>query len=123
MSKEKDINLIIANNISAQLTRCRMTQADLALKLDVSEATVSNWCKGIKLPRMQKFDSICSALNCSRSDLFNVEPASSITGNEQKLLENFNKLNTSGQEKVLEDIENMTYNPKYKKDTELLRNA
>ena len=37
--------------------------------MGVSQATVSNWCKGIKTPRMDKIDKICEFFNCKRSDL------------------------------------------------------
>lgn len=66
---EQDINEIIANNISALLNRSGKTQLDLAEFMNVSQATVSNWCKGAKLPRMDKIDRICEFFNVSRSDL------------------------------------------------------
>nr|MDE7425210.1 hypothetical protein [Lachnospiraceae bacterium] len=39
------------------------------LFMDVSQATVSNWCKGLKMPRMDKIDKICLFFNINRSDL------------------------------------------------------
>lgn len=66
---EQDINEIIANNISDLLDRSGKTQLDLAEFMNVSQATVSNWCKGAKLPRMDKIDRICEFFNVSRSDL------------------------------------------------------
>lgn len=66
---EQDINEIIANNISDLLDRSGKTQLDLAEFMNVSQATVSNWCKGAKLPRMDKIDRICEFFKVSRSDL------------------------------------------------------
>lgn len=37
--------------------------------MNVSQATISNWCKGIKMPRMDKIDRICKYFNINRSDL------------------------------------------------------
>lgn len=68
MSEEK-LNLIIAKNISRYLDSHNKTQNDLAQYMGVTQATVSNWCKGIKVPRMSKIDKICSYFNINRSDL------------------------------------------------------
>lgn len=70
---EQEINEIIAQNLTKFLNRSGKTQIDLADYMDVSQATVSNWCKGLKLPRMDKIDKICSFFNISRSDLMNDE--------------------------------------------------
>lgn len=68
---EQEINSIIANNISFYLNKRSKTQVELADYMNVSQPTVSNWCKGIKLPRMDKIDRICEFLNINRSDLMN----------------------------------------------------
>ena len=68
---EQEINNIIANNITFHLDRCGKSQVDLADYMNVSQATVSNWCKGIKLPRMDKIDKICEFFNIKRSELMN----------------------------------------------------
>lgn len=66
---EQEINRLIAENISYHLNRCGKSQAELAEYMNVSQATVSNWCKGVKLPRMDKIDKICDFFNILRSDL------------------------------------------------------
>lgn len=66
---ESEINRIIAKNINRFLNARDKTQVDLAEYMGVSQATVSNWCKGIKTPRMDKIDKICEFFNCKRSDL------------------------------------------------------
>lgn len=65
---EKELNLIIAKNISKYLEIQSKTQTDLAEYIGVSQATVSNWCKGIKMPRMSKIDMICKFFSIERSD-------------------------------------------------------
>lgn len=66
---EQEINAIIAQNLNYHLNRCGKSQLDLAVYMGVSQATVSNWCKGIKLPRMDKIDRICEFFRINRSEL------------------------------------------------------
>lgn len=66
---EQEINLRIAANIVHYMEKLNITQRELAEYVDVSQASVSNWCKGIKMPRMDKFDKICECFHCKRSDL------------------------------------------------------
>lgn len=66
---ENTVNITIAKNLNKYLELNQMSQADLARIMNVSTATTSNWCKGIKLPRMDKIDKICSIFGINRSDL------------------------------------------------------
>lgn len=68
---ESELNKIIAKNISRLLEMNNRTQLDLAEYMDVSQATVSNWCKGTKMPRMPKIDMICKFFSIERSELLN----------------------------------------------------
>lgn len=76
---DKAINDIIAFNLNRLLEANGKNQADLAAYMGVSQATVSNWCKGIKSPRMDKLDRICVFLNCTRTDL--LEDKTSVDSN------------------------------------------
>lgn len=64
-----DFNKVFSANLKELLRENDVTQAELALKLNVSATSVSNWCKGEKAPRMDKVDAICKLFNCRRSDL------------------------------------------------------
>lgn len=66
---EQDINKIIGKNITKYLEKFGKSQFDLADYMNVSQASVSNWAKGIKTPRMDKIDKICSYFNITRSML------------------------------------------------------
>lgn len=68
MSKQ-EISKIISERISYYLEKNGKTQLQLADYMNVSQATVSNWCKGLKMPRMDKIDKLCAFFSCSRSDL------------------------------------------------------
>lgn len=69
MVDEKVLNTIIAKNINIYMTRLGLTQLDVAKYMGCSQATISNWCKGIKLPRMDKIDRLCALFGCPRSAL------------------------------------------------------
>lgn len=66
---EQELAKIIAENISKFIERRGITQADVAAYLEVSEAAVSQWCAGKKMPRMSKFDKLCELFGCSRTAL------------------------------------------------------
>lgn len=117
---------IMAHNIEYYMNKHGKTRNEMCQALGVKYTTFTDWVKGNSYPRIDKIELMANYFGISKSDLVELHDESNdkeLSSSEQKLLEDFNKLNTSGQEKVLEDIENMTYNPKYKKDTELLRNA
>lgn len=66
---ESEINKLVAKRLNYFLEINEKTQNDLAEYMGVSQATISNWCKGIKLPRMDKIDRLCAFFNINRSDL------------------------------------------------------
>lgn len=66
---EEQYKKIFAKNLTSYLEANDKTQADLYKYLGVSSATVSDWCNGKKMPRMDKIQSICNWLNIEKSDL------------------------------------------------------
>lgn len=66
---EQELNKIFAENLTRFIERRGLTQAAVAKYLDVSEASVSQWCSGKKSPRMSKFDKLCELFGCSRAAL------------------------------------------------------
>lgn len=102
-----DINQNIATNLRRLLAERDKNQSDLANYLGVSQATVSFWCKGQKVPRMDKLDRICSFLGCTRSDL--MEPPRTyptneppITGAEYALILAFRRCDRARQDIIRE---------------------
>ena len=94
---ENNLNKIIANNIIRYLDRTNTTQEELAEHMKVSQATVSNWCRGIKLPRMDRIDGICDFFSISRSQLMNTEApgeaaAIIISKDEEEFILNYRQL-------------------------------
>lgn len=66
---ESDFNKVFSTNLRRYLSLFDMTQLELSQKLGVGTTSVSNWCNGLKSPRMDKVDAMCVLFNCTRSDL------------------------------------------------------
>lgn len=66
---EAEINKIISDNLNRLMEIRGTTQSELAEYMGVSQATISNWCKGVKMPRMDKIDKLCDFFHINRSDL------------------------------------------------------
>lgn len=66
---EKEMNEIVAENIKRYMNARNLTQLDVADALGVHQTSVSSWCMGKKLPRMDKIDKLCELFNVRRSEL------------------------------------------------------
>lgn len=66
---EIDFNKIFSKRLNYYLSKYEMTQLELSKRLKVGTTSVSNWCRGLKTPRMDKVDAMCKIFNCKRSDL------------------------------------------------------
>lgn len=65
---EKDFNEIFAKNLQFYIEQKGVSQNELAKYLDVSPTSVNNWCRGLKTPRMDKVDKICTYFHIKRSE-------------------------------------------------------
>lgn len=74
--EEQDENYrrIFARNLNKFLEINGKNQADIATLLNVSQAAVSNWCKGIKIPRMGKVQALADYFGINKSDLLDDKP-------------------------------------------------
>lgn len=75
-------NMVFAANLRRLLDDNNMKAIDLAERVGVSNAIVSQWLKGLKIPRMDKVAKICKALECSLEELS--EPRSDGLTQEQR---------------------------------------
>lgn len=66
---DDDYKLIFAKNLKYYLDINNKTQMDLINDLGLSSSTVSNWCTGLKLPRMNKIEMLSDYFNIRKSDL------------------------------------------------------
>lgn len=69
MAESKSISKIFKDNLNHLLIERNVTQKSLADYVGVSTATISHWKKGLKMPRMDKVDKICSFFHIDRHDL------------------------------------------------------
>lgn len=72
----KDEYRIFSDNLKHYMNEYQLTQITLGEKLGVSNATVSTWCLGQKMPRMDKIDKMCELFNCKRSSLLEARTTS-----------------------------------------------
>ena len=66
---ETEFNKLFGSNLSKLLESKDISQNEFARMMDVTSATVSNWCRGLKTPRMDKIDKMCGLFHIERSDL------------------------------------------------------
>lgn len=66
---EEEYKKVFSKNLLYYLELDGKSQADLCKYMNVSSATVSDWCNGKKMPRMDKIQSICNWLRIEKSDL------------------------------------------------------
>lgn len=66
---KRTMNEIFSENLRNQLYLNRWSQADLARKMDTSEASVSKWCLGTAVPRPKKIDQMCQLFGCTVEDM------------------------------------------------------
>ena len=110
-SNEENLNTIIASNITRLLNARNKTQYDLAEYLGVTQATVSNWCNGVKMPRMDKIDRICLFFDVPRSALMTSEflyasssSSSGIPDNSHRSIPVFGRIPAGIPFEAIEDI-------------------
>lgn len=98
---EQRINDVLARSLLYYMGTLGMSQKDLADRMGVSEATVSNWVKGVKFPRADKVDKMCEIFDCNRSDFLR-EPSREETAT-QKHMSNYSQLPSEWQ-KMIDDL-------------------
>lgn len=67
---EQEFGELFARRLRFYLDMNEMSQRELADRLGVSTAAVSQWCTGIKTPRMDKIDAMCKLFECKRADFY-----------------------------------------------------
>ena len=73
---EDEYKKIFAKNLNHYMTSQGKNQMDLMRDLGLSSSTVSNWCTGAKLPRMDKVQLLADYFHIMKSDLLEEKSAS-----------------------------------------------
>lgn len=66
---EDDYKKVFAKNLRKYMELNKKNQVDLMNDLHLSSSTVSNWCTGLKLPRMDKVQILADYFHINKSDL------------------------------------------------------
>ena len=107
---------IFSNNLTTLMKINDKTQQDIAEALNVNRASVSYWMRGLKVPRADKIDALCSVLSCTREDLLGTdltEQSFHLRKTQENVQMAIETLNEEGCRKVLEYIEDL--GDRYKK--------
>lgn len=110
------INDILSKNIKYYRKKKKLTQKELAEKLDVKNSSVSNWEQNQNMMDIDTLHRMCKVLDVSINEMLDEEVFKmELTEYEQIVLDNLNKLNEKGKEYVLDQIEYAISKDKYKK--------
>lgn len=93
---EKNFNDAFSGRLRFFMNLYGLNQKDIAQKIGVSEASVSNWIKGVKVPRADKIDKMCELFNCNRSDLVK-ESTNEVDSKVQEHITNYSHLHADWQ--------------------------
>lgn len=110
----------IAKNVKSRRIELKLSYQDLAYKTGLSKSTLQRYESGsIKNIPLDKFQLLADALEIDPETLLGLNKENSFLANknltekELLLLENFNKLNDSGKNKLIEYSNDLNYNIKY----------
>ena len=71
---EDDYKRIFAKKLNFYMAKCGKTQNDLVRDFGYRASTVSDWCNGKKLPRMDKIQALADYFGVEKSDLIEDKP-------------------------------------------------
>lgn len=98
------------------------TQHDLIIDLGFSSPTISSWCNGWRVPRIDKMKMLANYFNVPLGYFFDTETSNNentlLTEKEFELIADYRKLNDEGKEKLHERVKELTELTKYKNTKE-----
>lgn len=97
---EEEYRKIFVKKLNYYMNLKGINQTDIMHHFDLSSSTVSNWCTGVKLPRMGKIQMLADYFGVNISDLLTDNPEknkppeknSTLSEGEEYLLELFRKI-------------------------------
>ena len=110
---DEEYRKIFQKKLKYYMTLNNKTQADLINDLGFSSSTISNWCTGLKLPRMGKIQLLADYFGINKSDLIEDKTVTNDVVTiksralEKQLLSSFNKLNDDNKKKAITYTENL----------------
>ncbi|MCD7863583.1 MAG: hypothetical protein LUG61_08810 [Lachnospiraceae bacterium] len=70
---------IFSENLKYYMSINEKTQVDIINDLGVNKSSISTWCNGTRLPRMDKVDMLAKYFHINRSDLIEERPAADLS--------------------------------------------
>lgn len=129
---DEERKTIFSKNFNKAMKEKGIRQIDLVKDLKLNSSTVSNWSKGIMLPRSDKLKMLSTYLGVSAAKLMgweenydfrdvsdgevtNLEATKKFFQQkmEKEVLSNYNKVNLEGKKKIIEYSSDIAANPKY----------
>ena len=110
--------LSFSDKIKAAREKKDFSQQQLGDFLGVTDGTISNYEKGVAFPRFETIIKLCELLEVEPNFLFWDDLCDSL---KEKIIEDnhvnkYNNLNTIGQQKVNDYIDDLLVNPSYAKN-------
>lgn len=106
-----------AKRLEIAMASAKMRPAELSKITGIGKSSISAYMSGQYIPKQKHTFLIATALHVKPSFLMGIDPINSIspiiTKPEHILLDDFRRLNTTGQEKALDYIHDLTENTKY----------
>lgn len=115
------IGKILGSNIKNARKNKKLTQKELAKKMDVSVVTVQQWEKGSFMPKQDNMIKLTQLLGdigikefTDYVDKKNKWFNESLDIDKKNLIDNFDSVNEEGRKKIVEYSSDIAENPKYK---------
>lgn len=80
---DNEYRKIFAKNLNRYMQINGKTQADLIKDLKYSSSTISNWCTGQKIPRMDKIEQLATYFGINKSDLIENKAEKTVSSEKQ----------------------------------------
>lgn len=106
---EDEYKRIFSKNLKYYMELNNKNQMDLMKDLGLSSSTVSNWCTGLKLPRMDKVQILADYFGILKSDLIEEKQKPAVP----LIIQYYNSLNDLGKSEAIKRVEELTYFPRY----------
>lgn len=105
--------MIFANNLKHYMEIHDENMIELAKYMGVAKSSVSAWCNGLKIPRMDKIEKLSSHYGITKSMLLEESPLNS---SKEKLLNLINIMPDDALDKILDYAELLLLQQKHSSD-------
>lgn len=109
---EEEYRRVFVRKLKYYMNEHHKNQSDLMKDLGLSSSTISNWCTGAKLPRMDKIQMLADYFGIEKSDLIQEKSATShrayyLSTEESSFLSQYQELSDAGKQKLTERLQEL----------------